>query len=198
MLARKVARSFCALPISKEELLIHRISCRTVYRNLDPALYYEHGLHAPANPDTRPSCFTSTGAFAAYSGAKTGRSPTDKRIVRPSDPEADKRIWWGSPACTPMERKDFASVLDRAIDYLNNRGRLFMVDGYVGWDPKYRKSVRVFCTRPYHGLFMHNMMIRPTMEELEHFPKDPDFVIYNAGEFNAELGTTSNLRLTSS
>lgn len=36
-------------------------------------------------------------------------------------------------------------------------------------------------SRAYHALFMHNMLIRPTEEELAHFG-EPDYTIYNAGE----------------
>lgn len=43
-----------------------------------------------------------------------------------------------------------------------------------------RCKIRVICARPYHALFMHNMLIRPTPEELEQFG-EPDFVIYNSG-----------------
>ena len=39
------------------------------------------------------SAITSTGALTAYSGAKTGRSPLDKRIVK--EPGSENDIWWG-------------------------------------------------------------------------------------------------------
>jgi hypothetical protein len=42
---------------------------------------------------------TSTGALTAYSGAKTGRSPLDKRVVK--EPGSDKDVWWG-PVNKPM------------------------------------------------------------------------------------------------
>ena len=42
---------------------------------------------------------TSTGALSAYSGAKTGRSPLDKRVVK--EPGSDKEVWWG-PVNKPM------------------------------------------------------------------------------------------------
>ena len=45
------------------------------------------------------------------------------------------------------------------------RTRIYVIDGYGGWDPKYRIKVRVICTRPYHALFMHNMLIRQTAED---------------------------------
>lgn len=186
----RLERAFCH-PISKEQLSRLGISTRKVYRNLTPARYYEIALNSlPANPNTSPSCFTSTGAFAAYSGEKTGRVPSDKRIVRPLTAEEDAKVWWGH-VNKPMERPKFDLVLQRAIDYLNNRERCFVVDGFISWDPNYRKAVRVFTTRPYHAIFMHNMMIRPTDEELRKCFDKPDFVIYNAGEFYAEQGTTT-------
>jgi len=48
----------------------------------EDALVYESG-----------SAITSTGALTAYSGAKTGRSPLDKRIVK--EPGSENEIWWG-------------------------------------------------------------------------------------------------------
>ena len=41
-------------------------------------------------------------------------------------------------------------------------------------------TVRVICTRPYHALFMRNMMRRPDASERAAFGT-PDFTIYNAG-----------------
>jgi ATP-dependent phosphoenolpyruvate carboxykinase len=35
---------------------------------------------------------------------------------------------------------------------------------FAGWDPKYRIKVRVICSRPYHALFMHTMLIRLTKD----------------------------------
>ena len=58
---------------------------------------------------------------------------------------------------------------ERAVDYLNTRNRIYVIDGFAGWDERYRINVRVVCARAYHALFMRNMLIRPTREELEHF-----------------------------
>ena len=79
-------------------------------------------------------------------------------------------------------------VRERAIDYLNICDRLYITDGFAGWDPKYRIKVRVVASRPYHALFMHNMLIRPDEEQLEEFGK-PDYVIFNAGKFPANPHT---------
>ena len=45
-----------------------------------------------------------------------------------------------------------------------------------------RIKIRVVCARAYHALFMYNMLIRPTDQELLNFGQ-PDFTILNAGAF---------------
>lgn len=45
-----------------------------------------------------------------------------------------------------------------------------------------KTKIRVVCARAYHCLFMHNMLIRPTEDELANFG-NPDFTILNAGAF---------------
>jgi hypothetical protein len=73
-----------------------------------------------------------------------------------------------------------------AKSYLNTRRVIYVVDGYAGWCPEERIRIRVMCTRSYHALFMHNMLIRPTTLELEtDFASGADYYIFNAGEFHA-------------
>ncbi len=126
-------------------------------------------------------------------GAKTGRSPKDKHIVR--QPQTEKDIWWGN-VNVPIEPAVFAINRERAVDYLNTRKRLFCFDGFAGWDPAHQLKVRVICSRPYHALFMHTMLIRPTRPQLEHYGQ-PDYVIYNAGEFPANRHTSGMTSKTS-
>jgi phosphoenolpyruvate carboxykinase (ATP) len=167
-------------PAAAFDLAPHRITVKEVYRNASPAFYYEAALRFE-----KGSAISSTGALIAYSGAKTGRSPTDKRIVDEAD--SSKDVWWGS-VNIKLEPEIFLINRERAIDYLNTRERLYVVDGYAGWDPKYRLKIRVICARAYHALFMHNMLIRPTHEQLAEFG-EPDYVIYNAGRFPANRHT---------
>ena len=61
----------------------------------------------------------------------------------------------------------------------------YVVDGYAGWDPEYRIKVRVLCSRAYHALFMHNLLIPPAPDELETFG-EPDLLIINAGSQAAD------------
>jgi len=82
-----------------------------------------------------------------------------------------------------MTDQGFNILEGLARTFLNTRPKLFVVDGYLGWDPAYRKKVRVVCTRPYHALFMRNMLIIPTVEQLHNdFDKSVDYHIFNAGE----------------
>jgi phosphoenolpyruvate carboxykinase (ATP) len=46
------------------------------------------------------SAITASGALSAYSGAKTGRSPSDKRIVE--EDSSKDNVWWG-PVNKPMK-----------------------------------------------------------------------------------------------
>ena len=166
----------------------HGINVARVLRNPSPAQLYELALQRE-----KGSAISSTGALIALSGAKTGRSPTDKRIVDASPSNED--IWWGNVNIR-LEEKVFDINRERALDYLNTREQLYCIDGFAGWDLNYRLKVRVICERAYHALFMHNMLIRPTREELETYG-EPDFVIYNAGRFPANRNTVGMTSKTS-
>ena len=157
------------------DLSSHGIHVGRILRNVSPPRLYEDAMKR------ENAAVTSTGALINYSGEKTGRSPKDKRIVK--SPPSDADIWWGA-INMPMTPDDFLESKSRAIDYLNTRDLLYVLDGFAGWDPKNRLKIRVICCRAYHALFMHNMLIRPTAEELRDFGQ-PDFVIFNAGQFPA-------------
>jgi len=122
-----------------------------------------------------------TGALSVLSGMHTGRSPNDKRIVYY---EEDKDyIWWDDVSPNiKMQTNTFIINRETTINYLNSMKLLFVFDGYAGWNKDNRLKVRIICTRPYHALFMHNMLIRPTQDELLNFG-NPDFTLYNAGVF---------------
>lgn len=172
------------------DLKEHHITVSTIHHNLPPSALYEHAIRYEKDS------IAENGALVAYSGAKTGRSPKDKRIVQ--SPPSQNDVWWGD-VNVPIDTRTFDVVRERARDYLNICEQLYCFDGFAGWDPKYRMKVRVICERPYHALFMHTMLIRPTREELANFGK-PDLVIYNAGKFPANrytagMGSTTSICL---
>jgi phosphoenolpyruvate carboxykinase (ATP) len=170
------------------DLRKHGITVEDIRRNLPPAKLYAEAIREDPN-----AAIADYGALIAYSGAKTGRSPKDKRVVK--HPASEKDVWWGS-VNVPIDDATFQINLERARDYLNTRKKLYCVDAFAGWDPKNRVKVRVICSRPYHALFMHIMLIRPTPEELAEFG-EPDGVIYNAGEFPANQRTSGMTSKTS-
>ena len=128
-----------------------------------------------------------TGALMTNSGIKTGRSPKDKRIVE--EPETCNDIWWGK-INMKIDTESFTCNRQRAVDFFSTAPQVYVIDAFAGWDPNCRLKVRVICTRPYHALFMRNMLIMPTEQELEDFGT-PDYVIFNAGSFPADphIGT---------
>ena len=170
------------------DLSAHGITVPHVLRNPSPATLYEEAIRHDAG-----TTIADSGALIAYSGEKTGRSPKDKRVVR--HPMSEGNIWWG-PVNFPLDEATFMINRERAKDYLNTLDRLYVIDAFAGWDPKSRMKVRVICSRAYHALFMHNMLIPPTDAELADFG-EPDFVIYNAGRFPANRYTTGMTSRTS-
>ena len=97
------------------------LDVQPVHRNLPPSALYEHAIRYE-----KDSGIAENGALVAYSGAKTGRSPKDKRVVKHSASEKD--IWWGN-VNIPLDEHAFAINRQRARDYLNTRERLYCFDG---------------------------------------------------------------------
>ncbi len=165
-----------------------KLDASRILRNIPVPVLYEMALRY--EDDT---VITSTGALAMFSGSKTGRSPKDKRIV--DEPTSTEDIWWG-PVNIKLDDHTYMVNHERAVDYLKTRKRIYVFDGFAGWDPQHRIRVRVVCALAYHALFMRNMLIRPTEEELAAFGT-PDFTIINAGEFPANRYTTGMTSSTS-
>ncbi len=158
----------------------HGIHLANVLRNPHPPVLYEAALKYEQG-----SAITSRGALVAMSGEKTGRSPKDKRVV--DEDSTRDEVWWG-PVNMKLKPHTFMINRERAIDYLNTCDRLYVIDGFAGWDEEYRIKVRIICARAYHALFMRNMLIRPTPEQLADFG-EPDYVVYNGGGFPANRYT---------
>ncbi len=164
------------------------LSAQEVHHNLPASVLYEHAIRYE-----KRASISDCGSLVTYSGEKTGRSPKDKRVVK-AEPSASD-VWWGN-VNIPLDAHGYAINRERALDYLNTRERLYCFDGFAGWAPQHRLKVRVICSRPYHALFMHTMLIRPTEQELASFGQ-PDFVIFNAGAFPANRLTAGMTSKTS-
>lgn len=171
------------------DLSAHGITVPDVKRNPTPQTLYDDALGGAETSTIK----AGNGALVAYSGAKTGRSPNDKHVVEGA--ETAKDVWWG-PVNRPIDPDAFHQNRDRARAFLNAQDLLYVIDGFAGWDPEHRLKVRIICSRPYHALFMHNMLIRPTAEELAAFG-EPDFVVYNAGQEHADPSVEGVTSITS-
>ena len=117
---------------------------------------------------------SSNGTVIVNTGIYTGRSPSDRFIVK--NKETEKLIDWGD-VNLPLSEESF-DILESAVKKEMEEKDLFVFDGYAGADERYRLPLRVVTTMAWQGHFSHNMFIRPTEDELEGF--EPEFTILNA------------------
>jgi phosphoenolpyruvate carboxykinase (ATP) len=107
------------------------------------------------------------GALVAHTGAHTGRSPKDKFIVR--DALTERAIWWdNSSAITPAQFDALHADMFAHAATLD----LFSQDLFGGAEPANRVKVRVYTEYAWHSLFIRNLLIRPSKEELRSFAAD--------------------------
>lgn len=145
----------------------------TIHRNLAPARLYELAI------ERREGLIVEGGPLAVTTGPHTGRSPSDKFIVR--DPKSESSIWWG-PVNQPMEPEHFEQLYGRVVEYLNGR-ELFIQDCFVNNHPVYRLPIRTVSESAWHSLFARNMFIPALPDELvEHRPQ---FTILHVPGFEA-------------
>ena len=111
---------------------------------------------------------TKNGTLAVHTGKFTGRSPQDRFIVK-DNYTADK-VWWGKTN-KPLSPENFDKLQNNVQEYLSNR-ELYVRDGYVCADPTYKTNIRTITEYPWSNLFIYNMFLRPTEEELTLFNED--------------------------
>jgi len=124
------------------------------------------------------------GPFVAVTAPHTGRSPSDKFVVR--EPSVEKDVDWGK-VNQPLAPEKFDRLLADVRRYLDARDDLFVQDLYCGADSRYRLSVRYVSPSAWHMAFVRNMFIRPDIADLAGF--DPNFTVLHAPEFKADPAT---------
>ena len=142
-----------------------------LYRNLSPASLVEKAL------ERNEGVLSETGALSVKTGKYTGRSPDDKFIV--DVPSVHDDIAWGK-INVPISEDKFLSIKSKMLAYLQNR-EVFVFDGFAGADKKYTQKFRIVNELASQNLFIHQLLIRPTSEELEDFT--PDYTIIAAPGF---------------
>lgn len=131
--------------------------------------------HAVRDGDT----LAANGALVAYTGKYTGRTPKDKHTVREAGSEG--HVWWENNA--EMSPEVFARLRQKAADYIRGR-RLYVVDTYGGADPEHRIKARFIVERPYHALFIKQLLIRPDAAELASYA--PDWTVVDLGHLKCD------------
>ncbi len=138
-----------------------------VYRNLTPAELTEHALRRGEGT------LSTTGALVVKTGKYTGRSANDKFIV--DTPAVHDEIAWGK-VNRPITKERFDAIYNKAVAYLQNK-EVFVFDGFAGADPKYTKGFRIVCELASQNMFIHQLLRRPTKEQLENFKADFNIVV---------------------
>ncbi len=145
---------------------------KAVYRNLTPAQLTEAALRRGEGT------LSDKGALVVTTGKYTGRSPNDKFIV--DTPGIHDEIAWGK-INVPISREKFNNIKNKLCAYLQNR-EVFIFDGYAGADKKYTQKFRIVNELASQNLFIHQLLIRPTEEELQSYG-EPDYTVLAAPGF---------------
>ncbi len=124
---------------------------------------------------------TTDGAVTAQTGKYTGRSPKDKYIVE--EASSKDKIDWGT-VNRPISSEIFDSLYTKVIHHLKDNDELFVFKGFAGADPASRLSIQVVNEFAWHNLFVHNLFIRPSEEELANH--EAQFTILSAPSFKAD------------
>jgi phosphoenolpyruvate carboxykinase (ATP) len=120
---------------------------------------------------------SDTGALVIHTGQFTGRCPKDKFIVR--DEITNHTVNWNE-FNIPIEPTYFTVIHKKVLDYLDQRSDLWVRDCHACADKNFRLNIRVITEKPWSNLFAHNMFIRPTERDLEHFA--PEWCVINLPE----------------
>ena len=142
-----------------------------IHRNLSPARLVELALRSGEGK------LSSTGALVVETGAYTGRSPDDRFVV--DTPNVHDVIDWGK-INVPVSPSVYDGVRKKMNAYLQGKP-LYVFDGFAGADAAHHLPVRVITELASQNLFIHQLLIRPTEEELQNF--EPAFTIIAAPGF---------------
>ena len=149
------------------------VNLKTAYWNLSTPALYEEAVKR------EEGIVAHLGPLVVRTGQFTGRSPNDKFVVK--EPSSEAHIWWGK-VNKPFEPDRFDELHRRMASYLQGKD-VFVQDCWCGADPQYRMPVRIITQYAWHSLFVRNMFIRATPEELSTF--QPEFVIVDCPGFHA-------------
>ena len=144
---------------------------KEIYRNLPVAILTEKALARGEGT------LSNSGALVVKTGKYTGRSANDKFIV--DTPAVHDEIACGK-VNRPIDKATYDAIYSKVIAYLQNR-EIFVFDGFAGADKKYMQRFRIINELASQNLFIHQLLRRPTEEDLVDFK--PDYTIIAAPGF---------------
>src|ERR1700761_1878258 len=146
---------------------------KSVRWNLNPAELYELAILRGEGK------LAKDGPLVVQTGEHTGRSAKDKYVVR--DENTESQVWWDNNK--PMTPAHFDALYADMMTFAEGR-ELFAKDLFGGADLEHRIGVRIVTEYAWHSLFVHQLLIRPTAEQLKGF--DPEFTIIDLPNFEAD------------
>ncbi|MDA0218775.1 MAG: phosphoenolpyruvate carboxykinase [Proteobacteria bacterium] len=142
--------------------------------NLSVPGLYEHAIRKGEGE------VAAGGAFVVLTGQHTGRSASDKFIVK--NAASENEVAWGK-VNVPMDPAHFAALKARMLAYYQGR-EAYVQDLFGGADPDLRVKVRVVTEQAWHSLFAQQLLIVPPVDARRDFA--PDFTIIQAPGFLAD------------
>ena len=122
------------------------------------------------------------GALMVDTGEFSGRIPNDKFIVDESS--SNENIWWGE-VNQKLSEENFDHLFSKVLEtYENLSSSYYIFDGFAGDDTDNSLNVRMITKKAWQSLFVNNMFIRPSKDQLNDFT--PDFTIINAYDVKEE------------
>src|ERR1700761_564770 len=119
------------------------------------------------------------GPLVVLTGQHTGRSASDKYTVR--DATTENTIWWDNNKA--MSPAHFDALYADMMAHAEGK-ELFAKDLFGGADLTHRISVRIVTEYAWHSLFVNQLLIRPTADQLKNFA--PEFTIIDLPSFVAD------------
>lgn len=95
--------------------------------------------------------------LSVTTGARTGRSPNDRFIVK--DAVTENTVDWGD-INRPIAPEKFAALWDRAHQHVTSKEH-FISNLQVGADDEHYQPVKVITEKAWHNLFTRNLFVRP-------------------------------------
>lgn len=143
----------------------------TQHLNLSNLQLIDHAI------ERKEGILAANGALSVITGARTGRSPNDRFVVKETSTEAE--IDWGK-VNRPISEDKFDALWDKVEAYLDQKDAFYTSELHVGSDPAHYLPANVRTETAWQNLFGQNLFIRPE----SYNPSDKqEWQILNAAHF---------------